>query len=74
MSQTNQVCPKQLKYGKGIREARESKGMTIANLAYKTGYSTETISRMEHGYNVKAITMIDVLSALGYELAIKEKS
>lgn len=73
MNPSYTTCPKQLKYGQSIREAREAKGMTIASLAHKTGYSAETIHRMEHGYNVKAITMIDVVSALGCELVIKEK-
>lgn len=59
----------QLSYGDAIKEAREAKGVTISNLAEKTGYSINTLKRLEASVGGKAETVVDTLSALGCELS-----
>lgn len=63
-----------MKYGESLRSLRESRGLSLDKLSEITGYHQNTIQRMEKGHNVKAITMIDVIEALGCELVIQEKA
>lgn len=58
---------KELKPNK-VREIRESKMMSKAELARKTGLSVQTIDRVEKGYYCRLDTKRKILIALGLDL------
>lgn len=51
-----------------VREIRESKMMSKAELARKTGLSVQTIDRVEKGYYCRLDTKRKILVALGLDL------
>lgn len=51
-----------------VREIRESKMMSKAELARKTGLSVQTIDRVEKGYFCRLDTKRKILIALGLDL------
>jgi DNA-binding XRE family transcriptional regulator len=51
-----------------VREIRESKMMSKAELARKTGLSVQTIDRVEKGYYCRLDTKRKILIALGLDL------
>lgn len=57
--------------GEQVRNARESKHMTIARLEELTGVTVHTIGRFERGIISSRIDTIElVLDALGYHLEV----
>jgi DNA-binding XRE family transcriptional regulator len=66
--------PDIVQIGKKIRDAREAKGWTQAELAEKSGYSQQTISITENGYiNISFLTLKKILTVLDLAIAITEK-
>ncbi|MGK7345333.1 MAG: helix-turn-helix transcriptional regulator [Candidatus Nitrospinota bacterium M3_3B_026] len=51
-----------------VRKIRESKMMSKAELARKTGLSVQTIDRVEKGYYCRLDTKRKILVALGLDL------
>lgn len=51
-----------------VREIREAKMMSKAELARKTGLSVQTIDRVEKGYFCRLDTKRKILIALGLDL------
>ena len=64
MSSVNQKDLKQ----NNVRQIRESKMMSKAELARKTGLSVQTIDRVEKGYFCRLDTKRKILLALGLDL------
>lgn len=61
--------------GNVIRRARKRRGMNQSELGEKAGLRQETISLIENGNPAaKLETVLAVLSALGLELRINERS
>ena len=56
-----------------VREARENKMMSKAELARKAGVTVQTIDRIEKGYECRLATKRKIILALGYELAERTK-
>jgi len=56
-----------------LKEVRESRLMSKAELARKAGVSTLTIDRIERGEQCRMETMRKIILALGYTLDEKEK-
>ena len=55
-------------------EVRKGKGITQANLAEKSGYSQQVISRIENKTNMPLIsTLCDLIDVLGHEITYKTK-
>lgn len=65
--------PKQI--GAAVRRRRRGAGLSQAELGARTGLRQATISALESGEpGTELRTLIDVLAALGLELAIRERS
>ena len=56
-----------------LKEVREARLMSKAELARKAGVSTLTIDRIERGEQCRMETMRKIILALGYSLDEKEK-
>ena len=56
-----------------VREARENKMMSKAELARKAGVTVQTIDRIEKGYECRLATKRKIILALGYQLAERAK-
>jgi DNA-binding XRE family transcriptional regulator len=56
-----------------VREARENKMMSKAELARKAGVTVQTIDRIEKGYECRLATKRKIILALGYELVERTK-
>ena len=56
-----------------VREARENKMMSKAELARKAGVTVQTIDRIEKGYECRLATKRKIILALGFELADRTK-
>jgi len=56
-----------------VKEIRESRLLSKAELARKAGVSSLTIDRIERGEQCRLETMRKILLALGYSLEEKEK-
>jgi DNA-binding XRE family transcriptional regulator len=56
-----------------VRQARESKMMSKAELARKAGVTVQTIDRIERGYECRLATKRKIILALGYQLAERGK-
>lgn len=56
-----------------VKEARENKMMSKAELARKAGVTVQTIDRIEKGYECRLATKRKIILALGYELAERTK-
>lgn len=56
-----------------VREARENKMMSKAELARKAGVTVQTIDRIEKGYECRLATKRKIILALGYELIERTK-
>ena len=72
MSQPQEQAPELTapqRRGKKLREARERQGMTQADLAEKSGLSTDTIGRVEGGHNPTGTTLETLADALGVSMA-----
>lgn len=55
-------------------EVRKGKGFTQANLAEKSGYSQQVISRIEKKINIPQMsTLCDLVDVLGHEITYKPK-
>lgn len=55
-------------------EVRKGKGITQANLAEKSGYSQQVISRIEKKINIPQMsTLCDLVDVLGHEITYKPK-
>ncbi len=58
-----------------VREAREARGLTQAQLSERCGVPQSTISEVERGQNVTLATLAQIGAALGVEfrvLAVKK--
>ena len=65
--------PKQI--GAVIRRARRNAGLTQAELGKRIGLRQATISKLEKGEPATQLaTLLDVLTALGLEITIGERS
>jgi len=62
-----------MKYENRVKEIRESRLLSKAELARKAGVSSLTIGRIERGENCRLETMRKIILALGYSLEEKEK-
>ena len=61
--------------GNAIRRARKKSGMSQSELGEKTGLRQGTISQIEKGHAAaKLETILAVLSVLGLEFQIRERS
>jgi HTH-type transcriptional regulator/antitoxin HipB len=61
--------------GNTIRRMRKKAGMSQAELGVKTGLRQATISQIEKGHPATRLdTILNVLSALGLELRINERT
>jgi len=56
-----------------VKQARESKMMSKAELARKAGVTVQTIDRIERGYECRLATKRKIILALGYQLAERTK-
>lgn len=56
-----------------VKEIRESRLLSKAELARKAGVSSLTIDRIERGERCRLETMRKILLALGYSLEEKDK-
>jgi DNA-binding XRE family transcriptional regulator len=56
-----------------LKEIRESRLMSKAELAHKANISPITVSRIEKGLPCRLETMRKIIFALGFELDEKEK-
>lgn len=56
-----------------VKEIRESRLLSKAELARKAGVSSLTIDRIERGEQCRLETMRKILFALGYSLEDKDK-
>jgi len=56
-----------------VKEIRESRLLSKAELARKAGVSSLTIDRIERGEQCRLETMRKILLALGYSLEEKDK-
>lgn len=60
--------------GQQVAELRARRGMTLRQLAEKSGVSSQNITKIEHGrYNVSIDILDKVASALGAQLEIEER-
>ncbi len=62
-----------MKYENRVKEIRESRLLSKAELARKAGVSSLTIGRIERGESCRLETMRKIILALGYSLEEKEK-
>lgn len=63
-----------IQFGAMIRQARKNKNMSQSDLADKIGVRQGTISMIENGNSATKIsTMLDILAALGLEVAVKPR-
>lgn len=56
-----------------VRQIREEKMMSKAELARKSGVTVQTIDRIEKGYDCRLDTKRKILCALGYKLSDRER-
>ncbi len=56
-----------------VKQAREGKMMSKAELARKAGVTVQTIDRIERGYECRLATKRKIILALGYQLAERDK-
>ncbi len=56
-----------------VRQAREDRMMSKAELARKAGLTVQTIDRIERGHECRLATKRKIILALGYELADRTK-
>jgi len=56
-----------------LKEIREKKLMSKAELSMKAGISAKTISRIENGKTCRIDTKRKIILALGFELSEKDK-
>lgn len=56
-----------------VKQARENKMMSKAELARKAGVTVQTIDRIERGYECRLATKRKIILALGYQLAERTK-
>ena len=59
--------------GQIVRMLRKSKGWTIAELAFRSGLSPNTISNVERGSNCTILVFDSLVEAMGYELEILKR-
>ncbi len=56
-----------------VRQAREDRMMSKAELARKAGLTVQTIDRIERGHECRLATKRKIILALGYDLADRTK-
>ena len=62
-----------MKHKNNVKQIREKRLMSKAELARLAGVSPVTIDRIEHGADCRMETKRKILIALGFELADKDK-
>ena len=62
-----------IKFSNNVKKIRESKMMSKAELARKTGLSVQTIDRIEKGHFCRLDTKRKILVALGMKLDDRKK-
>lgn len=62
-----------MKNNNSVNKIRESKLMSKAELARKTGLSFQTIDRIERGYPCRLDTKRKIILALGLKLSDRKK-
>ena len=62
-----------MKHKNNVKNIREKRLMSKAELARSAGVSPVTIDRIEHGADCRMETMRKILIALGYDLSEKDK-
>jgi HTH-type transcriptional regulator/antitoxin HipB len=71
----DQIARTSKQIGAAIRRHRRRAGLSQAQLGAKTGLRQATISALEKGEpGTEMRTLIDVMTALGLEMAIRERS
>ena len=63
-----------LELGLVITEAREQRGLSQRELAQKSHVTQQQLSKIENGINCNLLTFINVSSALGLDLAVRQKT
>jgi transcriptional regulator with XRE-family HTH domain len=56
--------------GKAVSRARESQGLTATAVARRAGRSRDILYRLERGEDVSASSLLDLLQAMGHQLAL----
>jgi DNA-binding XRE family transcriptional regulator len=69
----NKIGLAQVKKGNSVREIREEKMMSKAELARQSGVTVQTIDRIEKGFDCRLDTKRKILFALGFKLADRER-
>jgi len=70
-----QIVRTSTQLGAAIRRRRRSAGLSQAELGTKTHLRQATISALENGEpGTELRTLIDVMSALGLEMVVRERS
>ena len=59
--------------GQIVRMLRKNKGWTIAELAFRSGISANTVTNVERGSNCTILVFDSLIEAMGYELEILKK-
>jgi DNA-binding XRE family transcriptional regulator len=62
-----------MKHKNNVKNIREKRLMSKAELARSAGVSPVTIDRIEHGADCRMETKRKILIALGYDLSEKDK-
>jgi DNA-binding XRE family transcriptional regulator len=70
---TNQVQGIKMKHKNNVKNIREKRLMSKAELARSAGVSPVTIDRIENGADCRMETKRKILIALGYDLSEKDK-
>lgn len=65
----NQIGLAQVKKINSVRQIREEKMMSKAELARQAGVTVQTIDRIEKGYDCRLDTKRKILFALGFKLS-----
>ena len=53
-----------------VLRARESQGLTATAVARRAGRSRDILYRLEHGEDVSVSSLLDLLRAMGHQLAL----
>jgi DNA-binding phage protein len=57
-----------------LRRIRQSRGLSLNQVAYATGFSQNDVSRWEHGRHVPSVLNFEaVVNALGYEVLLVQR-
>jgi HTH-type transcriptional regulator/antitoxin HipB len=71
----DQIVRTSKQIGAAIRRCRRTAGLSQAQMGAKTNLRQATISALEHGEpGTELRTLIDVMTALGLEMVVRERS